>query len=139
VPVVSPLSADDSGALLNVNADSVAAAVAIAIGAEKLILITGAPGILERLEDPGSLVSYTDLPSRGRLRQTGALRDGMMPKAEAVETALRGGVPRAHVISYRVPDSLLVEVFTNEGCGTLVVEDLRALSPDEQAAGREES
>ena len=139
VPVVSPLSADDSGALLNVNADSVAAAVAIALGAEKLILITGAPGILERLEDPGSLVSYTDLPSLGRLRQTGALRDGMMPKAEAVETALRGGVPRAHVISYRVPDSLLVEVFTNEGCGTLVVEDLRALSPDEQAAGREES
>ncbi len=137
VPVVSPLSADDSGALLNVNADSVAAAVAVALGAEKLILMTGAPGILERLEDPGSLVSYTDLDGLRRLREAGALRDGMMPKAEAIETALRGGVKRAHVISYRLPDGLLVEVFTNEGSGTLVVEDLRALSPAEQAAGHQ--
>jgi acetylglutamate kinase len=137
VPVVSPIAADDGGAILNLNADGVAAAVAMALGAEKLLVLTGAPGILENPADSGTLVSYTDLPGLRWLRETGALRDGMLPKAEAIERALRGGVKRAHVVSYRAPDGLLTEVFTNQGCGTLVVPELAALSPDEQAAGKE--
>lgn len=132
MPVVSPLSADAHGMLLNINADTVAAAIGAGLAAEKLMLCTGAPGILERVEDPTSLISYTDIKGLNRLREQGSLRDGMLPKAAAIESAIRGGVRRVHVISYKAGDSLLAEVFTNEGTGTLVVADLNALSPAEQ-------
>ena len=134
MPVVSPLSADDRGTLLNINADTVAAAIGSSLAAEKLILCTGAPGILERVEDPGSLISYTDLAGLERLRESGSLQDGMLPKAKAIEGALRGGVRRVHVVSYTSPEGILGEVFTNEGTGTLIVEDIKALSPAEQSA-----
>ncbi len=134
MPVVSPLSADDSGTLLNINADTVAAAIASALGAEKLILCTGAPGILAELGDPGSLISYTDLGGLARLREEGRIADGMLPKAKAIETAIRGGVRRVHVVSYSAPEGILGEVFTNEGTGTLIVEDVNALTPAEQSA-----
>jgi len=132
MPVVSPLSADSSGTLLNINADTVAAAIGGALAAEKLVLCTGANGILERVEDPGSVISYTDLKGLKNLRDQGSLKDGMLPKAAAIEAAIRGGVRRVHVISYKSHDSVLAEVFTNEGTGTLVVADLNALSPAEQ-------
>jgi len=132
MPVVSPLSADSNGTLLNINADTVAAAIGGALSAEKLVLCTGAPGILERVEEPGSVISYTDILGLRRLRDQGSLKDGMLPKATAIESAIRSGVRRVHVISYKAPDSLLAEVFTNEGTGTLVVADLKALSPAEQ-------
>ncbi len=134
MPVVSPLSADDDGVLLNVNADTVAAAIAAALDAEKLILCTGAPGILANLEDPGSLISYTDLEGLARLREDGAIGDGMLPKATAIEAAIRGGVRRVHVVSYQAPEGILGEVFTNEGTGTLIVEDIDALTPAEQSS-----
>jgi acetylglutamate kinase len=133
VPVISPLSADKNGVLLNINADTVAAALAAALGAEKLILTTGAPGILENRNDPGSLVSYIDLAGLQRLRDEGALAEGMIPKAAAIESTIKGGVPRVHVISYKLADSLLLEIFTNEGTGTLVVENIDTLSAEEQA------
>ena len=126
VPVVSPLSADERGALLNVNADTAAAALAVALRAEKLLLLTGAPGILERPGDPSSLVSLTDLAGLARLRERGCLEDGMLPKASSIEAALRGGVRRVHIVGAAVPDGLLAEVFTNEGAGTLVVADAAA-------------
>jgi acetylglutamate kinase len=135
MPVVSPVSADDSGQLLNINADTVAAALGAALKAEKLMLCTGAPGILESLEDPRSIISYTDLQGLQRLKEQGALRDGMLPKAKAIETAIRGGVRRVHVISYKSADGILAEVFTNEGTGTLVVENISALTAAEQQAG----
>jgi acetylglutamate kinase len=135
VPIVSPLSADGGGTLLNINADTVASALAAGLGAEKLLLLTGAPGILERPDDPSSLVSYLDLAGLARLRQRGCLVQGMLPKAAAIEAALRGGVRRVHVVSHDLPDGLLAEVFTNEGVGTLVVADVHALSPAEQSAG----
>jgi acetylglutamate kinase len=134
LPVISPLSADASGVLLNINADTVAAALAAALSAEKLIIATGAPGILEDPSDPGSLASYMDLAGLARLRDEGALADGMAPKAAAIERAIQGGVQRVHVISHHLADSLLLEVFTNEGTGTLVVEDIETLTPAEQAA-----
>jgi acetylglutamate kinase len=132
MPVVSPLSADQSGTLLNINADTVAAAIGAALGAEKLILCTGAPGILGSLADPGSLISYTDLQGLKRLREEGRIAAGMLPKAKAIEDAIRGGVRRVHVVSYQSPEGILAEVFTNEGTGTLIVADVNALSPAEQ-------
>jgi acetylglutamate kinase len=134
VPVISPLSADAAGTLLNINADTIAAAIAAALGAEKLILATGAPGILESRDDPRSLISYVDIAGLARLKSEGRIADGMLPKAAAIERALRSGVPRVHVISYELPDSLLLEVFTNEGTGTLVVNDIENLSPAEQTS-----
>jgi len=132
MPVVSPLSADESGTLLNINADTVAAALGAALGAEKLILCTGAPGLLGGVDDPGSLISYTDLRGLKRLRDEGRIADGMLPKAKAIEEALRGGVRRVHVVSYLSPEGILAEVFTNEGTGTLIVPDINGLSPAEQ-------
>jgi acetylglutamate kinase len=132
MPVVSPLSADESGTLLNINADTVAAALGAALGAEKLILCMGTPGILGNLNDSGSLVSYTDLAGLKRMRDAGQIADGMLPKAKAIEDAIRGGVRRVHVVSYRAPEGILGEVFTNEGTGTLIVADINALTPAEQ-------
>src|SRR5208282_5143544 len=132
MPVVSPLSADSSGTLLNINADTVAAAIGGALAAEKLVLCTGAHGILENVNDPTSVISYTDIAGLKRLNDQGSLKDGMLPKADAIEAAIRGGVRRVHVITYKSRDSLLAEIFTNEGTGTLVVADLKALSPAEQ-------
>jgi len=135
LPVVSPLSADSSGTLLNINADTVAAALAAALKAEKLILATGAPGILEDASNPDSLVSYLDLAGLRALREKGSLSEGMMPKVAAIESALTGGVERVHIINFNDPDSLLLEVFTNEGTGTLVVERTESLSAEERTVG----
>jgi acetylglutamate kinase len=132
MPVVSPISCDESGVVLNINADTVAAAIAAELDAEKLILATGAPGILEDVDDPQSLISYIDRAGLDALRADGKLADGMLPKAAAIDAALANGVNRVHVISYKLADSLLLEVFTNEGTGTLVVNSTDALTPAEQ-------
>src|SRR5690348_5900088 len=132
MPVVSPLSSDASGVLLNINADTVAAELGAALGAEKLILCTGAPGILERLDDPGSLISYTDLAGLERLRREARITEGMLPKAKAIEAAIRGGVRRVHVVSYKAPEGILGEVFTNEGTGALIVANVNEVTPAEQ-------
>lgn len=133
MPVVSPLSCDASGTLLNINADTVAAAIAAELRAEKLILATSAPGILDDKDDPQSLISYIDRAGLRKLKADGKLADGMLPKAAAIDTAISNGVNRVHVISYKLADSLLLEVFTNEGTGTLVVNDIAALTPAEQS------
>jgi acetylglutamate kinase len=134
LPVVSPIAADDDGNLLNCNADGIAAALAVAMKAVKLVLLTDVPGLLERAEDPRSLVSYVDLEGLRVMRQRGVLAGGMAPKTAAIESALNGGVARAHLVSWRVPDGLLAELFTNQGSGTLVVPELGTLTPAEQAA-----
>jgi acetylglutamate kinase len=132
MPVVSPLSADENGTLLNINADTVAAAIGASLEAEKMILCTGAPGILERVDDAGSLISYTDLKGLKRLKDEKRIVEGMLPKARAIEEAIRGGVRRVHVVSYKAPEGILGEVFTNEGTGTLIVSDVNAIPANEQ-------
>ena len=132
MPVISPLSCDESGNVLNINADTVAAAIAAELDAEKLILATSAAGVLEDIGDPQSLISFIDRSALDKLRDDGKLSDGMLPKAAAIDAALANGVKRVHVISYRLADSLLLEVFTNEGTGTLVVNNIDALTPAEQ-------
>jgi acetylglutamate kinase len=136
MPIVSPLSADDAGTLLNINGDTVAAAIGGALKAEKLMLCTGAPGILANVEDPTSVISYTDLAGLKKLREEKKIVDGMLPKAKAIEDAIRGGVRRVHVMSYKSGEGILAEVFTNEGAGTLIVADINALSPAEQEVGK---
>ena len=133
MPVVSPISCDEQGTILNINADTVAAAIAAELNAEKLILATGAAGILEDINDPGSLISYIDRAALQKLKASGSLADGMLPKAAAIDAAIANGVQRVHVISYKVADSILLEIFTNEGTGTLVVNDIGALTPAEQS------
>ena len=98
-----------------------------------MILATGAAGILEDIDDPSSLISYLDLAGLKKLFDDGALADGMLPKSAAIEAAINGGVSRVHIISFTQPDSLLLEIFTNEGTGTLVVKSIEALSAAEQA------
>lgn len=135
MPIVSPLSADDNGTLLNINGDTVAAAIGAALGAEKLMLCTGAPGILSDVNDPTSIISFTDLAGLRKLREEKKIVDGMLPKAKAIEDAIKGGVRRVHVMSYKSPEGILAEVFTNEGAGTLIVADVNALSAAEQQVG----
>ena len=132
LPVVSPISADEAGTLLNINADTVASALSVALGAEKLIVLGEAPGLLADPNDPGSVISFLDLAGLERMRESGAIRTGMLPKAACIRKALQGGVARAHLLPAGTPDSLLLEVFTPEGCGTLVVPDLSGLSEAER-------
>ena len=129
VPVIASLAAAADGAPLNVNADTVAAALAVALGAAKLILAVAIPGILERADDPHSVISLVDLPGLEALAAAGALSGGMLPKAAAIRQALAGGVPRVHVIPAGAPDALLAEVFTNEGVGTMVVANGTGTAP----------
>jgi acetylglutamate kinase len=136
MPIVSPVSADDAGTLLNINGDTVAAAIGAALDAEKLMLCTGAPGILADVNDPSSIISYTDLAGLKKLRDEKKIVDGMLPKAKAIEDAIRGGVRRVHVMSYKSGEGILAEVFTNEGAGTLIVADVNALTPAEQQSGK---
>ena len=91
------------------------------------------PGILDDKDDPQSLISYVDRSGLKKLQASGKLADGMLPKAAAIDTAISNGVARVHIISYKLPDSLLLEVFTNEGTGTLVVDDIAALTLAEQS------
>jgi acetylglutamate kinase len=121
IPVVSPLGVCDDGAIVNVNADTMAAEIALGLSAAKLLLLTRAPGILENVEFPDSLVHWTDLAELDELEAAGAFKAGMRPKIAAVRRALLGGVPRVHVIDGRRDGAILEEVFTTDGCGTLVV------------------
>lgn len=120
LPMVSPLSGDAEGRWLNINADTVAAEIAVAIQAEKVIFMTGTPGVLDDVNDPNSLISALTLDELKGLAQSGVMAGGMLPKAAAIERCLTGGVPRVHVVSFTLPDALLTEVFTNEGSGTLI-------------------
>jgi acetylglutamate kinase len=121
VPVVSSLAGDNEGNVYNVNADTVAESLAIALRAQKLIFLTGAPGVLRDRNDPSTLVTFADPDDLAELMASGALAGGMKPKVEACIRAATGGVERTHIIDGRVPDSLLFEVFTGAGFGTMIV------------------
>ena len=129
IPVITPLAVGAQGELLNVNADTVAAEVAVAVGAAKLVLITRAPGILSDPADPRTVVHWGDLATLDHLETAGVLSGGMRPKVAAIRRALSGGVPRVHVVDGRRPGSLLEEIFTNAGSGSLIISDGEASSP----------
>jgi acetylglutamate kinase len=121
VPVVASLAGDEDGGVYNVNADTVAEALAVALRAQKLIFLTGAPGVLRDRNDPATLVTFADPDDLAGLMASGALAGGMRPKVEACIRAATSGVERTHIIDGRAPDALLLEVFTGAGCGTMIV------------------
>ena len=119
IPVVSTLAPDADGVVHNINADTAAAALAEALGAEKLLMLTDVEGLYTSWPDRDSLVSEIDTGTLAQLLPT--LETGMIPKVEACLRAVTGGVPSAHVIDGRVEHCVLVELFTNAGTGTKVV------------------
>jgi acetylglutamate kinase len=121
VPVVASLAGGESGEVFNVNADTVAESLAVALRAQKLIFLTGAPGVLRDRNDASTLVTFADPDDLAGLMANGALAGGMRPKVEACIRAATGGVERTHIIDGRAPDALLLEVFTGAGCGTMIV------------------
>jgi acetylglutamate kinase len=121
VPVVASLAGGEGDEVYNVNADTVAEALAVALRAQKLIFLTGAPGVLRDRNDPATLVTFADPDDLAGLMANGVLSGGMRPKVEACIRAATGGVERTHIIDGRAPDALLLEVFTGAGCGTMIV------------------
>ena len=121
VPVVASLAGGEGDEVFNVNADTVAEALAVALRAQKLIFLTGAPGVLRDRNDPATLVTFADPDDLAGLMANGVLSGGMRPKVEACIRAATGGVERTHIIDGRAPDALLLEVFTGAGCGTMIV------------------
>jgi acetylglutamate kinase len=119
VPVISTVAPDASGQLLNVNADLAASALAVALGAEKLMVLTDVPGLYSDWPNRDSLVSEITASELGDLLPN--LESGMIPKMQACLQAVQGGVPRAHVIDGRTPHSILLEIFTRSGFGTMVI------------------
>jgi acetylglutamate kinase len=121
VPVVSTVAPDDAGQVLNVNADTAAAALAVALSAQKLVMLTDVEGFYADWPDRGSLLSTVTASELEKLLPR--LETGMVPKMEACLRAVRGGVPEATVIDGRLAHSVLLEVFTPEGVGTMVLPD----------------
>ena len=121
MPVISSVAATADGRSHNINADTVAGELAAALEAEKLILLTDTPGILEDKNDPASLIRKLRLSEARRLISDGVVAGGMTPKTECCIRALAQGVSAAHIIDGRVPHALLLEVFTDAGIGTMVV------------------
>ncbi|GHV07287.1 acetylglutamate kinase [Spirochaetia bacterium] len=123
IPVLSSVAfgiGDDAGRALNVNADTAAAKVAAAVKAEKLILMTDVRGILRDVQNPDSLIKTAARAELETLKKTGIVSKGMIPKVECCTTALDGGVKKAHIIDGRLPHALLIELFTDEGIGTMI-------------------
>ncbi|MGI9197582.1 MAG: acetylglutamate kinase [Candidatus Nanopelagicales bacterium] len=121
IPVVSTVAPDAEGTIHNVNADTAAAALAVALRAEKLVVLTDVAGLYA--DWPASEQVIAEISAAQLAELLPALDSGMIPKMEACLRAVEGGVPRAHVIDGRVPHALLVEVFTDEGVGTMVLPD----------------
>ncbi|MET8152082.1 acetylglutamate kinase [Actinoplanes sp. NPDC049668] len=119
IPVVASVAPDADGVVHNVNADTAAAALAVALGARKLVVLTDVPGLYTNWPDTDTLTSQIDTDALAKLLPS--LQSGMVPKMEACLRAVQGGVPAAHVVDGRVPHSTLLEVFTSEGFGTMVV------------------
>ena len=119
-PVVSTVGADAGGQPYNINADEAARAIAVAMGAEKIIYLTAAPGLMADVNDPDSLIPRLTAAEVRAQIESDSVSAGMIPKLRACADAVEGGVGSAHIIDGRVPHALLIEVFTDEGIGTMV-------------------
>ena len=126
VPVVATIGSDDSGQSYNVNADTAAAAIAVAIGADKLVYLTDIDGLRLDKDDPNSLLRRATAAEIRSMIASGAIDGGMIPKMESCLVALDGGVNRTHLLDGRIPHVLLIEMFTDAGVGTMVTRDERS-------------
>ena len=121
VPVISSVAADEQGQAHNINADTVAGEIAAALDAEKLILLTDTPGILEDYTNPSTLLTKLDIRTARKLIEQGIVSGGMIPKVSCCVRSLAQGVKAAHIIDGRIPHALLLEIFTDEGIGSMIV------------------
>lgn len=122
IPVISTVALGEQGdtSRYNINADTAAAKIAVALKAEKFIQLTNVPGVLRDVNNPDSLIKRIDKVAIPSLIATGVISSGMIPKIECCLEALNGGVPRTHIIDGRVPHSLLIEMFSDRGIGTML-------------------
>ncbi|MCI1210102.1 MAG: acetylglutamate kinase [Treponema sp.] len=122
IPVISTVALGEQGDIkrYNINADTAAAKIAVALKAEKFVQLTNVAGVLKNLDDPKSLIQRIPMPTVPSLIENGTIAGGMIPKVECCMIALRGGVPRTHIIDGRVPHSLLIEMFSDRGIGTMI-------------------
>jgi acetylglutamate kinase len=125
IPVVSSVAADENGQAYNINADTVAGEIAAALGAEKLILLTDTPGLLRDFKDPSTLIRQLDIQGARELIEDGTVSGGMIPKLTCCVRSLAQGVKAAHIIDGRLPHSLLLEIFSDSGTGSMVVSSTR--------------
>ncbi len=121
IPVLSTVASDESGQAYNINADTAAGEIAAALEAEKLILLTDTPGLLQDRQDPESLIPCLDIQTARDLIESGTVSGGMIPKLQCCIRALAQGVRAAHILDGRLPHSLLLEICTDSGTGTMVV------------------
>jgi acetylglutamate kinase len=121
VPVISSVAADEDGQAYNINADTVAGEIAAALGAEKLILLTDTPGILEDYHDSSTLYTHLTIQQARELIEKGVVSGGMIPKVNCCVRSLAQGVQAAHIIDGRLPHSILLEIFTDDGIGSMIV------------------
>jgi acetylglutamate kinase len=120
IPVVATIGVGDDGQAYNINADTVAGALAEALGAEKLVYLTDIEGLRRVVDDPSSIIRQTTCDELDALMADGTIAGGMIPKVESCVRAVRSGVRRAHILDGRIPHVLLLEIFTDEGIGTMV-------------------
>jgi len=123
IPVISPVGISESGSSLNLNADTAAGEIASAIGAEKLIILTDVPGVLRNPDDPNSLIKKISTDEVADLIEEGIISGGMIPKIETCVEAIEKGVKSCHIIDGRKKHSLLLEVFTTDGIGTMIYKE----------------
>jgi acetylglutamate kinase len=121
IPVVSSVAADENGQAYNINADTVAGEIAAALGAEKLILMTDTPGLMRDFKDPSTLIRHLDIAGARELIEDGTVSGGMIPKLTCCVRSLAQGVKATHIIDGRLPHSLLLEIFTDNGTGSMIV------------------
>jgi acetylglutamate kinase len=121
IPVIAPVGIDKNGGKLNINADSVAGVVAAGVKAEKFVVVSDTHGILKDVDDPESRLSTASESEIEKMVADGVITSGMMPKVESCLTAIEGGVSKAHIIDGRIPHSLLLEIYTEEGIGTQII------------------
>ena len=122
IPVISTVALGETGdqSRYNINADTAAAKIAVALKAEKFVQLTNVAGVLKDINDTSSLITRIPMPTVPQLMETGIISGGMIPKIECCPMALKGGVPRTHIIDGRVPHSLLIEMFSDRGIGTMI-------------------
>ena len=126
IPVIAPLGVGEDGQLYNLNADTVAAEIAVAMKAEKLVLLTNVRGIMRDLNDESSLISSVTLKELETLKKNHVINGGMIPKVEACRMAAGKGVTKTHIIEAQIPHALLLEVYTDQGVGTEIVKNRSA-------------
>jgi acetylglutamate kinase len=119
IPIIATVGADDNSHVMNINADTASAAIAAALGAENVIMMTDIRGLMRDMSDPASLISSVDVNDVPRLIEEGIVTGGMIPKVNCLADAVKRGVTRAVMIDGRIPHAILIEMFSDQGIGTL--------------------